>query len=128
MKSTFKYEPEMGLIRLTLLDEITIPLLAELAQQLPALIVSHHCWYLLTDARATTMNISTMEIYEWPGMMAKYLEAAGLSIHKLARALVVNNAISDFNFYETVSVNRNQNVKLFYDIDMAIQWLQNWGK
>jgi hypothetical protein len=39
------------------------------------------------------------------------------------RAVVVAKDIRDFQFYETVTIDSGQNIKLFQDMDEAKKWL-----
>lgn len=84
----------------------------------------YNCYRVLSDFRNATMNISTIHIYELPGLLLNRALRVGVSFHDLKRAMVVPAPhIENFRFFETVSFNRMQSIRLFYDMDEAKAWL-----
>jgi hypothetical protein len=68
--------------------------------------------------------MSTMELYELPKSLSEIVAPLGINVHKLKRTVVIekdlkDRCLEDYRFYETVTVNRGQNTKLFEDIDEA---------
>lgn len=84
----------------------------------------YSCYRVLSDFRNATMNISTIHIYELPGLLLNRALRVGVSFHDLKRAMVVPALhFENFRFFETVSFNRMQSIRLFYDMDEAKAWL-----
>jgi hypothetical protein len=72
----------------------------------------HNCMRSLNDMRKAKVELSTMEIYEFP----IYLE--GLEYERLCkRAIIVSKDFEDFRFYETVSLNHGHLLEIFSDSD-----------
>ena len=77
----------------------------------------HKCRRLLNDLRQITSKLSVADIYEIPDMLLKK------GAPRIKRAMVVSGDLEQFRFFETVSQNRGQRVKIFRDIEEAKQWL-----
>ena len=66
-------------------------------------------------------EISTVDIYNLP----KVLEGLGDS-RKSRTAIVISphsDSKKDFSFFETASLNQGFQVKLFFDVEKATEWL-----
>ena len=81
------------------------------------------CVLFLGDYREATLKLSTMEIHGLPKIMLDTFNSVGLDAHRFRRALVAAKDLRDYHFFETVTANRGQNAKVFYDIDEAKKWL-----
>jgi hypothetical protein len=81
------------------------------------------CFLVLTDAREGRIELSVMEIYDLPKVLAGIAAAEGVRIGRFKRAAIVYNDLEDFAFFETVSRNRGQNVVLFHEVAEAKKWL-----
>lgn len=84
------------------------------------------CVLCLTDYRDAQLRLSTLDIYRIPAKVAEAAAAAhGLPWQRLKRALLVRESqLADLSFFETVTVNNNQKVRLFLDAEQARQWLR----
>ncbi|MHC4624374.1 MAG: hypothetical protein ACYS4W_10795 [Planctomycetota bacterium] len=91
----------------------------EYAKEIIGTASKHNCKRFLNDMREAQLDLSTIEIYEIPG----FLDAAGLD-RTSKRALVVSRQPEDYRFFENVSINRGYNVKVFEDMDEAMNWLR----
>ena len=67
--------------------------------------------------------MTTSEIYNLPKLLSDITALEGLSATIFKRALVVKKNLEDFHFFETVTLNHMQNVRLFQDVDEAKRWL-----
>jgi hypothetical protein len=81
------------------------------------------CFRVLTDMRETTVKLSMVEVYNLPKLTADIVSTTGLQIYQYRRAVVISAEQELLPFFENVSRNRHQNVKLFYTIESAEQWL-----
>jgi len=77
----------------------------------------------LADYTEAILQLSTLEIYELPQIASEAGASSGIQLHELKRALVVKDDLNDYQFFETVTINKGQNAKMFHDIDQAKQWL-----
>ena len=60
---------------------------------------------------------------EYGKKLTDILGSLGLSAHKIKRAIVAPENLKDFRFYETVTLNNGQRIKMFQDISEAQDWL-----
>jgi hypothetical protein len=117
------YDAEKRLIVIEIRGRIDKALVQNLASQVAGFSKEHNCFHVLNDAREATIFLSTLEIYSLPRTIMEILSATGVDVRKFKRALVFSKNVDDFTFFETVSRNRGQNVKLFRNIDEAVSWL-----
>ncbi len=78
----------------------------------------HDCLALLIDMREAKLTMSILEIYKIPQIMV----IAGVD-PRCKRAVVASQITEDYRFFETVSVNSGQILKIFTDFDSAKRWL-----
>jgi len=117
------HDADDGLIAIRMDSRIDQSQLRAIASEVAQLAREHNCYLILNDAREATLGLSTTEIYELPKMVLEILSESGIQIHKFKRAVVMANDVDDFVFFETVSQNRGQNVRLFRDMGEARSWL-----
>jgi hypothetical protein len=123
MSYSVTYDGEHQLVLIVIQGTIDITEIRSLTTEVARLAKEHACFRVLNDFRAATLSASTMEIYNLPKLVSKQISAAGLQIYPFKRALVFAQASADLSFFEAVSVNQAQNVRLFRDIEEAMQWL-----
>jgi len=101
-------------------------ILAEVRQVMAAvgrLASEHQCFRLLSDTLEMELKLSQFDVYYLPGMFAELISTFGLQVYKFRRAVLVSPNNQILQFFEIVSKNRGQNVKLFYDDESAREWL-----
>jgi len=118
MKYELTYDVERNLIIGHICGEFDSSLVTKMASDLADMIQKHDCYRLLNDLRSAKITPSTLEIYAMPRNVAKSREAM-----RCKRALVVSGSLNDYHFLETVSANLGQQLKIFIDIDTAVDWL-----
>jgi hypothetical protein len=89
----------------------------ELRPQIVEAAKRYNCHKFLIDMRETKIELETHVIYELPKLTA----AAG--IHTTQRAIVFSGDPKDYKFFETVASNQGQAVRVFTDVNQAIDWL-----
>ncbi|MDD2923357.1 MAG: hypothetical protein PHQ36_13820 [Anaerolineales bacterium] len=95
----------------------------EVALKVARIAEEQDCFLSLGDYREATVILSTMDIYDLPKIISDTLALAGLPAHKFKRAIIPPKISEDFYFFETVTLNRGQNTKLFQDVEEAKKWL-----
>jgi hypothetical protein len=95
----------------------------ELISSIGQVCAENNCSLCLSDYRKATLDLSILELYDIPKRLTNILDSLGLSAHKIKRAIVVSENTKDFHFYETVTLNNGQIIKLFQDINEAQKWL-----
>ncbi len=123
MSHLVRYDAEAGLIILSIQGTIDSSTIRKVVSEVIRISEEHKCLLILSDLRDATAGLSTVDIYNLPRMLSKMLSVEGLQIHNFRRAVVVAADMDDFSFFETTSVNRAQNVKVFRDMDEAKKWL-----
>jgi hypothetical protein len=123
MSHTLNYNPELRMIESKVIGELTLNEVRETITQYAVICKEKGCTLLLNDFREATIQLSTAEIYSLPQMIMEIYAASGVNIHPLRRALVAAKDLDDYLFFETVTVNRGQDARVFYDIDEARRWL-----
>ena len=109
---TLRFE---GLLTLEVVRNATVDV-AQVAKE-------RDCFRILTDMREATVKLSMVEVYNLPKLTADIASTAGLQIFQYKRAMVISAEQELLPFFENVSRNRHQKVKLFYTIESAEQWL-----
>jgi hypothetical protein len=118
MKYELKYDKERNLITGYIYGEFDSSLVTKMSSDLMDMMQKYDCNRLLNDLRSAKITPETLDIYVMPKKVAQSREAI-----RCKRALVVNGPLKDYHFLETVSVNLGQQLKIFTDIDPAIDWL-----
>ena len=123
MPHTIIYNSEMHIIESKFQKDLTFSEVKEFISEGARIAKENDCALFLTDYREVNLKLSTLEIYEVPKLMQDTFASTGFNARRLKRAIVVAKNLKDFLFHETVTVNRGQNAKVFYDIDEAKKWL-----
>ena len=84
----------------------------------------YNCYAYLGDFRDVETQFSTTAIYEIPAQFFAVAQKQGIPVWKLKRALIAApERYETFKFFEKVSCNRGQKVKVFTDGEEAMDWL-----
>ena len=117
MECDVRYDAETETIVLKVTGDVEVEAVKQAAPAVTALIREHRCRRMLTDMRGAAFRLDTFQIYRMPETMAQ----AGIG--SLRRAMVFSRDLEDAKFYETVTANRAQFMKVFTDMDEARRWL-----
>ena len=120
MTFNIKYDPDSHCVRTDIQGEVNIGDIVEVSKEMVRLASLHDCDKILNDVRRAEPKLSTVDIYNIP----KVLQESGLK-PTTRSAIVAQDDHTDFQFLETVALNRGQNVKLFTNVDTAKRWLSN---
>ncbi len=123
MPYTINYNPETRIIEMKIHDDFRFSEGSEIISELIRVIKEQNCFLILNVMRAAKMKLSTFDIYELPKLLANTFDSSEVNSHKLKRALVVEKDLEDYKFFETVTGNRGQQLRLFFDLDEAKKWL-----
>ena len=123
MPYTVTYNPETHYIYYRFLGKLNMKEVRELSAAAARLANEQNCYLVLADLREAAVGLTMAEVFEIPGLLKEVLTPYGLLIQKFKRAVVVKKRILILEFFETVSVNRGHNVKIFVDENLAFKWL-----
>jgi len=123
MSHLVTYNPDSGLIETKIQGNLSLDEAKQLIAEIGTAAKDNHCFRCLSDYRETTMRLSTIEIYDIPQLLSRKLASMGIDAQKFKRAIVVAKSLEDFHFFETVTINTGQNIRLFLDMEEARKWL-----
>jgi hypothetical protein len=123
MPYTLIYNPDLRIIESRIHGDFTLEEIREAVPKFAELIKNNNCRLVLTDHRDANMKLSTMEIYNMPGVLVEDFAASGVKVHKLKRALITTKSEKDSVFYETVTINQGQTARIFDNVDEGRNWL-----
>jgi hypothetical protein len=110
-----------GLVCMTASGPLTFADIGQLRAEAMELAKSHGVHKFLSDHRNATLQLSTSDIYKLPSDLEQY------GVHQKDRLAIVYSESSDrredYQFFETVAMNRGLPVRLFADYDAALAWL-----
>jgi hypothetical protein len=115
---------EPGFIHAVYEGELNMKGIQEMMSGAAQAMLEHACFLVLSDYRKASLAVSITDLYELPKLIMKRGKEMGLSPYKIKRALVIpTQAYDNFHFFETVSLNNSQNVRIFTDEEKAMEWL-----
>ncbi|MBX2990372.1 MAG: hypothetical protein KF749_04290 [Bacteroidetes bacterium] len=128
MPYRISYNPETGFVEAKVQGAISFNEIKEIYSKYVQTTMENESFLYLADYREAILDLSTMELYDLPTILADIVAPLGINVHKLRRAVVIakglkDKRLGDYRFYETVTLNRWQHTKLFEDLDEAKQWL-----
>ena len=128
MPYTIIYNPKTGFVEATVQGTICFNEIKEIFSKAVQMVMEKKSFLYLADYRQAVLNLSTTELYALPKLMSDIVAPLGGNVRILKRAVVIakdlkDKRLEDYRFYETVTVNRGQNTKLFEDMDEASKWL-----
>ena len=91
-------------------------------EEIVVLSLENDCYLWLNDFSGSKTAIPVFEICAYAATLPSLIRLLPHT-HKIKRAIVSNDSESDFRFFENVSVNRAQNLKVFPDASSAREWL-----
>jgi hypothetical protein len=79
----------------------------------------NNCFLCLSDFRQAELDLSVTQLFDVPKAISDASAALGVHPFKFKRALVIANDLAEFEFFETVTFNQGQRLRIFNDIDEA---------
>ena len=120
MPFNIEYDADEEIIVATFLGEITMSLVKEYIAALLPVLEKTKCRKLLSDSRNGELNLSSMDIMQFP----KMAEASPLTA-ELKRAVLAKPGTSGYELYETLCSIQGQHVQLFERRADALAWLHS---
>jgi len=126
MQYSIIYEADKDYILITINGEIEDRIMQTAIREAGQVIVEHNCNKILGDFRNATFKLNTMAIIGLYKFWIDSLKQNGISPFKAKRVILLNQdqeTTENFHFFETISLNRSQQVKILFNKDEAIAWL-----
>ena len=123
MTHTVTYNPALGVIETVAQGNLNLSEAKEIMSAITQIAMEQDCFVCLSDYRKATIAMSTFEIYEIPNILSEIVTSFGLPPSKFKRAIIADKSLEDYQFFETVTLNMGQHIRLFQDMDEAKKWL-----
>ena len=126
MNYSIQYNEINQYIMITLAGEIDVQTIRTAILEAGKVIKEHQCNRIIGDFRETTLLMGTLEILHLYEFWIQTLKTNKVNPHESKRAIYINpdqKTREKFRFFETISVNRNSRVTIFYDLDQAVEWI-----
>ena len=124
MTYSVTFNEEAGFIHAVYEGDLDMTGITGMMREVGITIRDHDCYRVLSDYSKARMTISIADLYEMPKLILKRSKEIGVSAYKIKRALIIPiAAYENFRFFENVSLNNSQTVKIFTDVDQAKEWL-----
>ena len=120
MDFEFRYSEEKKMILGRVSGQLELPVLTKMTSELKKLSEVHNCMKCLSDMRESPVPESIIDIFDVPKAVSK---AGDMGSFKCA--MVVKEVRDQWEFLETISNNRGQQIRIFTDFDEACAWLNN---
>jgi len=127
MQYSIKYDDDKQIILITLVGEIDVQTMREAIKEAGQVIIEHQCNKIIGDFRETLFSVGTFDILRLYEFWIETLKLNHISPNESKRVIYINPDQKNwekFRFFETISVNRFSRVKIFYNLDKAIEWIQ----
>ncbi len=119
MKYKIVYDEDKDIITGHIYGKFDTDLVKKMASEFAQMVQQYSCHRLLNDLRDAEMFAPMLDIYDMPRIADK----SGVPT-SCKRALVVRHSSPDFKFLERTAKNIGHDVKVFTDMDSAINWLK----
>lgn len=90
-------------------------------------VVDHHVFKMINDYRAVNLHLSASKLIDIQRFISEVFLAKGVDPRKICRALVITedgDTLGYYKIFETINLNHGLRVKLFVDMDQAVQWIK----
>ncbi|VGO20260.1 hypothetical protein [Pontiella sulfatireligans] len=118
MPFEIQYDSEEDCIFAVFIGKVTMQLTREYIAALLPILEETGCQRLLSDSRTAELQVSAMDIMQFP----KMANASPLTAN-LKRAVLASPGTSGYELYETLCGIQGQRVKLFSSKKEALEWL-----
>ena len=118
MKYNVIYNQEYNCLIGKYVGDLNIESVKKYAKEISKMARIHDCKRFINDLREATILLSVANFYDAPSIV---------SIDEFdrtwKRAIITNQNFDKLNFFETTSINQGFDVKIFQDINEALEWL-----
>jgi hypothetical protein len=118
MPFNIEYDADQDCIFSTFIGKITMKIVREYIAALLPILEETGCQRVLSDSRTAELQLSSLDILQFP----KMAEASPL-LTRLKRAVLASPGSSGYELYETLSEIKGQRVQLFNSREEALKWL-----
>jgi hypothetical protein len=121
VETQFSYNKDDNIVILRVAGDMGIGELGQVALDTLEYAQQQDCFRVLGDMRRCNVTVSIIQLYQYR------TNTKPDELQRLRRALVFSELTPEARFFEDVSVNRGQPVRVFTDMDAARAWLVSGG-
>jgi len=121
MKWTISHIAESNIIHIETVGEMTAPVLNQMVREVIEASELHNSKLILVDHRKALVALSVLDTYCRP----QELDALGFPRNSRVAQVFPGSNLEQFRFFETVSLNRGYQIRIFKDIESAKEWLSS---
>ncbi|MCP4705624.1 MAG: hypothetical protein GY865_13575 [candidate division Zixibacteria bacterium] len=118
MKYKIAYNSDKKYITADIVGDIELEPLKQFISDTADFLKKHNCQRIIHDLRSASVNMTIIEIDEVPQLAMQF----GID-PSLKRALVISDDFKKYNFFESASRSKRQNVKIFKNYAEAEKWI-----
>ena len=118
MDLEIKYSEEKKMIMGRMSGDLDLTVIKKMAGEVEKIVEARNCLKFLNDCRESVVPESIIDIFEIP----KLVSEAGLR-GNCKCAIVVKDIRDQWEFLETISNNRGQQIRIFTDYEEGDAWL-----
>lgn len=124
MTYMIEFDPYDYMIKASAQGRLGLIELTEFIDEIISLAKREHCFYILTSLDQAQIDITLLEFYFIPFAISDSLKVHNLKNYTLNRAIIGSNQQKILQYYDTVARNRGHSTRLFYDTEVAKEWLR----
>ncbi len=118
MNYKISYNSEKKYVTADIVGDIELEPLKQFISDTADFLKKHNCQRVIHDFCSASVNMNIIEIDEVPKLISQF----GID-DALKRALVISDDFKKYNFFESTSRSKRQNVKNFSVYEKAEKWI-----
>lgn len=123
MAYIYNYLPEEEFFEVAFTGDVTLEELKRLINEIWEKIIKTGCKRILSNTLDANISLSILDFFELARYIFEFAKEKNIKLSSFKRAYVGKKGLKTLRFYETVLLNRGQNMKLFHDREEARKWL-----
>lgn len=126
MEYSFEYMAQDDYILATLVGDFDLRVMKDIILSAAPIKQEHQCDKLMGDFRQATFSFEVTDIVEAYRFWMETLRSNKCSPYEARRVILITprqQPSEKLRFLETFAINRNSQIRIFYDQQKAIEWL-----
>jgi len=118
MKYNVIYNQEYNCLIGKFVGDLNMESVKEYAKEISKMAKIHDCKRFVNDLREATILLSLANFFDAPSIVS-----IDVFDRSWKRAIIVKEKLDKLDFFETTSINQGFNVKIFHNMNEALEWL-----
>lgn len=127
MEYSFEYMAEDDYIMATLVGDFDLRMMKDIITEAAPIKTKHQCNKMIGDFRQATFSFAITDIVEAYRFWMETLRSNKLSPYESRRVILLTSrqqTSEKLRFLETFAINRNSQIRIFYDKEKAVHWIK----